>query len=207
MKLYIGLDQALANTGWVVGEVNNKEIALIDAGCLVTKAEEDLMDRLLKIDGLVSSLLETYRPERVYTESVFMPFNRKGIAAIRALLKVEAVVHLSLTKHKCAYSVMCSDPKVETSWRAVLNVNKGVKGKELPFVKDKGLTINEHTADAIGILLGGVVVENIVNLESALNFVNNIPSVVKIKKSKTGKKEDGLTRRVRDRGIRQEARV
>lgn len=208
MCVYIGLDQALANTGWVVGEINNGIVSLIDYGCLVTKPEEELVERLLRIDNFVKGLIEQYQPERVYTETVYMPFNRKGIAAVHALLKVEAVVHLRLTKQGCSYRVMGSDPKVKGSWRGVLEVEKGVKGKELEFVKDKELKVNEHTADAIGILLGGLVVEELVTIESATSFVNKVPSVVKIeKKSIKRVKKDGQSRRARDRGVKAVERV
>lgn len=164
---FIGLDQALANTGWCVMELNKrrkkKKVSLIKHGLLKTSPREARVDRIIKIVELTNNLCQEYKPEKVFIEEVFCQSNRGHFW--KHLVAVESCLELELTKNKQAFSSISAKLKAENSWRRVLNISKRDKSLSKSTINAKKLS--EHEADAICICLGGILIENYVILDEA----------------------------------------
>jgi Holliday junction resolvasome RuvABC endonuclease subunit len=161
MRYYIGFDQALANTGWAVGVVNDirlketkPQVTVVESGVFTTVPSDLNVERLAQIYTFVSKLLEEYNPEFIFTEAVFQQRTKNN----DDLLKVEAVLHLAAYQHGCRFCIIPSSGSTNGSWRTILGIGKG-KQTAQAFIKevwDRQLKTS-HEAEAICLFLTGLI--------------------------------------------------
>lgn len=93
VKTYIGIDPGYAITGYGIISKKGSKLSVIDYGTIETKAHVDFPLRLLSINDRMRFLLETYKPEYMSVEELFMGQNRTtviGTAQARGVVLVEA---------------------------------------------------------------------------------------------------------------------
>lgn len=74
MHIILGIDPGSRTTGYGVIAVENRRLTYLDSGCIKTP-EGPLSGRLLEIFNGVCHLMETYAPQEVAIEQVFMHEN------------------------------------------------------------------------------------------------------------------------------------
>lgn len=166
-RAFLGLDQSLSNTGWAVAQISGDAVCIEAYGTLRTKSTSELYARLGAIKAFTKSLIDSYQPEMVFTERVFI--NPAINTSCINLIRVETVLHQLLVELGFPYIVMPSIARQSDSWRYPFALSSEKKdsanlfGKKLP-------ALTEHSADAVGIVLGGLLQHDYISLEAALNF-------------------------------------
>jgi Holliday junction resolvasome RuvABC endonuclease subunit len=172
---YLSFDQALSNTGWVVGYLNGGELQIIDHGVHKTypkdpKGEEvPEQDRILSIEGKVKELVNEFKPLKCYTEAVFL--RKKTPNQGKVLVKIESTIHNLVSNFVIPYTVINSSSKFSNSWRHQLNIPKKNGGKSKTAKKLNVENLTEHSADALAILLTGLLNDGLLSRESVDNFL------------------------------------
>lgn len=75
MKIILGLDPAIGNTGWGIIKSEGNKIHFIASGKIVTKSSDELPKRLSLIYHELQKILEIYRPHSASLEEVFVNKN------------------------------------------------------------------------------------------------------------------------------------
>jgi len=91
--IVLGIDPGLANTGYGLIRYENKEITLIDYGCILTGKENNFTSRLKKINDEIKALIKKYNPQEVAIEEIFFNKNTKTALTIS---KVHGAIALSI---------------------------------------------------------------------------------------------------------------
>lgn len=169
--IVIGLDQALANTGWSVVQYKNEKLTLLEHGTYKTSSKEKKLEkRLLDIRQFIESLTLKYLPDKVFTEYVYLCKANPGSG--RLLLKVESIIHLYLHENDIDFDIVSSSSRNKGGWRKELgikkNKNKNEESKE--FFKNIG-TFNEHSADSLAIILTGLLNKDIITINDINRFL------------------------------------
>jgi crossover junction endodeoxyribonuclease RuvC len=73
--IILGLDPGLGTTGWGVIRKEGNRLSHIDNGEIDTDAKLPLANRLLIIDAKLSAVIETFQPQAVAVEEVFVNKN------------------------------------------------------------------------------------------------------------------------------------
>jgi crossover junction endodeoxyribonuclease RuvC len=73
--IILGLDPGLGTTGWGVIRKEGNRLSHIDNGEIATDAKLPLANRLLLLDAKLSAVIETFRPDTVAVEEVFVNKN------------------------------------------------------------------------------------------------------------------------------------
>jgi Holliday junction resolvasome RuvABC endonuclease subunit len=148
---FIGLDQALNNTGIAV--TDGKKIVTTQ---LALSSKQDSLERIYKIEQTLDVILRQFKPQQVFMEGIYIPASR--LKACSALIRVETCVQLLLLRKKFPFLSLPSSPRLATSWPKALNI-AGPKEHCLelinPVLLDK--TTSDHETDAVGILWAGLV--------------------------------------------------
>jgi len=76
--IILGIDPGLANTGWGVVEVVGSRHRCLAYGCITTRADEQLAQRLSAIHDHVAEVIERHAPDECAIESVFFGTNAKS---------------------------------------------------------------------------------------------------------------------------------
>ena len=76
--IILGIDPGLANTGWGVVELVGSRNRCIAYGCITTRADEQLSQRLSAIHEGIASVIERHAPAECAVESVFFGTNAKS---------------------------------------------------------------------------------------------------------------------------------
>ena len=79
--IILGIDPGLANTGWGVVEQSGPRNRCVAYGCITTRADEQLAQRLSAIHDGIVSVIERYAPGECAVESVFFGSNAKSAFA------------------------------------------------------------------------------------------------------------------------------
>lgn len=156
-KVYIGLDQALDNTGIALYELQIRGRTAVRGklqyGTFKTNKELSLVERLLEIYDLTWALLEGLKPEYLFTELVYLGRNKSSIDLVR----VETVIHLVAKQFEVPAEIMSANPRMATSWPRLFGSGKS-KGITQEVIKQAtGYYVNEHEGDAIGIGYAGLL--------------------------------------------------
>lgn len=77
MKI-LGIDPGLRRTGWAVIEKSGQNIAQIAAGTIQTESKTPLAQRLLKIFDSLEMVIQSYAPDDVAVEEVFVNKDAAG---------------------------------------------------------------------------------------------------------------------------------
>jgi crossover junction endodeoxyribonuclease RuvC len=80
--IVLGIDPGTAAMGWGVVESKSGRLRMVDAGCLTTKPDLALPQRLLAIHGLLDELLATHQPDIVAVERLFFSRNVQTAFAV-----------------------------------------------------------------------------------------------------------------------------
>jgi crossover junction endodeoxyribonuclease RuvC len=94
--IVLGIDPGTARTGYGLVERTGSSLRSLDYGCIETTSEWTLPQRLLAIHGVVTHLIETYRPELVAVERLF--FN-KNVQTAFAVGQARGAVLLTAAQH------------------------------------------------------------------------------------------------------------
>lgn len=90
---YIGIDPGYAITGYGIITKTGSRLKCIDYGAITTKAGVDFPERLLTINQQIRGILETYKPDYMSVEELFLMHNKTtaiGTAQARGVVLVEA---------------------------------------------------------------------------------------------------------------------
>lgn len=102
MVTVVGIDPGLANTGFGVVARRGDALVALDGGVIVTRPQEDLAARLLRIHRTVGELLDHYAPDAIAMESLY--FGRNTTSAL-AVGQARGVVLLAAAER----GVACTD--------------------------------------------------------------------------------------------------
>jgi crossover junction endodeoxyribonuclease RuvC len=94
--IILGIDPGTAALGYGIVESAAGRVRRIDHGCLETRPDRSLPDRLAAIHGLVDELIELHRPDRLAVERLF--FSRNAQTAF-AVGQARGVVLLAAAQH------------------------------------------------------------------------------------------------------------
>jgi crossover junction endodeoxyribonuclease RuvC len=78
LVIILGLDPGLGTTGWGVIRKEGNRLSHIDNGEIDTDAKLPLANRLLIIDAKLSAVIETFKPDAVAVEEVFVNKNAQS---------------------------------------------------------------------------------------------------------------------------------
>lgn len=150
-KWYIGLDQALSNTGIAI--FNGEDIYTT---VLKTSSKKAIEERLSIIDKYIDNLLKSLSPKIVLLEESYPGSHRN--AAMR-LAQVYSTVTNACIRNDIIYKVYRSS-KGKGSWPERLGIGgtkeycrewlRGIKGEEIN-------NLEEHEIDAVGILWANII--------------------------------------------------
>lgn len=74
-RVILGIDPGLANTGWGVVRQSGSRLHCLAYGCVSTKPEQPLAERLLKIHDQISAVVERFRPAFAGVETIWFGQN------------------------------------------------------------------------------------------------------------------------------------
>lgn len=92
-KVILGIDPGFGIMGWGVIRLKGEEVSLIDYGAIETDKNEEIGQRLCKINEDLEQLLNEYKPDDIAIEELFFAANvttglkvaaARGIALMRA---------------------------------------------------------------------------------------------------------------------------
>jgi crossover junction endodeoxyribonuclease RuvC len=91
--IVLGIDPGTAAMGWGVVESRSGRLRMIDAGCLTTKPDAALPQRLLAIHGMLDEIIATHKPDIVAVERLFFSKNAQtafGVGQARGVVLLAA---------------------------------------------------------------------------------------------------------------------
>src|SRR5215203_3262757 len=80
--IVLGIDPGTAALGYGIVESKGGRIRAVDAGCLITKPDAALPQRLLAIHGLLDELIALHQPDLVAVERLFFSRNVQTAFAV-----------------------------------------------------------------------------------------------------------------------------
>lgn len=170
---YIAFDQALSNTGWAVGYLDSyRNLKIVNFGVykLEKRKKEKVyseQERLILIEDKVKELIWSYKPNICFTESVFLEKSNPNRGKV--LVKVETTIHNVLANNAIEYEIVNSSSKTKNSWRYQLDIPRKNKGKSESVRRLKVPNLKEHSADAVAIMLTGLINLGLVDKQHILN--------------------------------------
>lgn len=163
MKI-IGIDIGFRNTGWVIAEVDNKVINILDCGCLHTEKNKDKKVKVSEDDAatnqyIFSSLLEIISTHQVEHIAIELPTSgAKSASAMKSMCMAAAVVACVCIASKLPYTFISPN---QVKRIVAGEIRKVEKDEVMGWVKNKyGSVYNfpktkkdyEHIADAVVVL-------------------------------------------------------
>jgi len=91
--IVLGIDPGTAALGWGIVEAKGGGLRAVDSGCLITKPDAALPQRLLAIHGLLDDLLGLHRPDILAVERLFFSRNVQtalGVGQARGVVLLAA---------------------------------------------------------------------------------------------------------------------
>lgn len=79
--IILGIDPGLANTGWGVVDQRGSRSACVAYGCVTTRPETPVAERLAQVHDAIAQVVTRYHPEECAVESVFFGTNAKSAFA------------------------------------------------------------------------------------------------------------------------------
>lgn len=80
--IVLGIDPGTAALGYGIIERRGARLRMVDSGCLVTKPDASLPNRLLAIHGLLDELIALHKPDLVAVERLFFSKNAQTAFAV-----------------------------------------------------------------------------------------------------------------------------
>lgn len=97
MTIILGIDPGSRITGYGLIVQKSNHIEYLDSGCIKTTTESALSGRLLQIFTGICALLETYRPDEVAIEQVFV---NKNVQSALKLGHARGVAMVACASHR-----------------------------------------------------------------------------------------------------------
>jgi len=79
--IILGIDPGLANTGWGIIDRDGPRCRAVAYGCISSKADEPLAQRLARIHDEIRAVIVRYQPVECAVESIFFGTNAKSAFA------------------------------------------------------------------------------------------------------------------------------
>lgn len=77
IKIILGLDPGIADTGYGVIAVNGSNLKCLEFGSIKTSSKDDFLSRLEKLDKCLQEVIDKYKPSLVSVEKLFFNTNAK----------------------------------------------------------------------------------------------------------------------------------
>lgn len=74
-RIIMGIDPGLAHTGWGIISKEGSSLQCVAYGCVITRSEDPLPLRLLKIHDQIGAVISKYRPKHLGIETVWFGQN------------------------------------------------------------------------------------------------------------------------------------
>jgi crossover junction endodeoxyribonuclease RuvC len=132
--IILGIDPGLANTGWGVVEQRGSASVCLAYGCVTTRAETPVAERLSQVHDSIAEVVARYRPDECAVESVFFGTNAKSAFAtgqargVALLATVEARIEIAeyspvQVKHAVVGSGSADKRQVQYMVRTILGLD------------------------------------------------------------------------------------
>lgn len=95
--LIIGIDPGTARLGFGLVENGGKELKFVHAGCLETKMETPMPERLFFLQEAISDILAEYKPDVMAVEQLFFGVNARTAIAVG---QARGVILATAARHK-----------------------------------------------------------------------------------------------------------
>lgn len=146
IRRVIGVDPGLANTGFGVVDFYNGKYRMVSYGCITTKKEQSLSERLLTIYNRIQAVIDEFKPTESCMEELFFV---KNITSGISVAEAKGVVTLCLAQN----AVPLTEYKPNQIKQAVTGTTKADKDLVERYVQ---LLLNlkekpnpDHAADAL----------------------------------------------------------
>lgn len=173
----LGLDQALRNTGWVVGklDVETKTLTIKISGVWCTKSGAHLYESIQNQLREVKNILSILDVRHIYAERVFI--GRKNLwVGIDGYCLLSHINMHCYQMGRALPTLVDSSRQMPRSWRRTIGAKEAGKKVCCTIVEpllDKKL--NEHEADAIAILMTGLYHDGIIERIQAKRTYEFLP--------------------------------
>lgn len=145
----LGIDPGLASTGWAVLE-KGKNLQLLDTGCIRTKKEKTLSQRLGNLFQEIKKLAKKTKPKAVAIEEVFFAKN------VKTAIKVAQAMG--------AIKAACCELEIPVFEYTPLNIKTAIAGygradkRQVKYMVKKILNLKtkitpSHAVDAVAVCL------------------------------------------------------
>lgn len=160
LDYYVGLDQALLNTGIAMCQPHNKELVV---RTLVTDSQCSSYERLFEIEREIDWVTSIQSPNHVWLERAFTNFQSARRKTALALMAVDTTICNLLYRKNIPFTHLDSQPRVKKGWPRTLEI-AGAKDPMQQYLRLMGYKtkFNSHEADAIGIVWAGLIQNGII---------------------------------------------
>jgi len=146
IRRVLGIDPGLANTGFGVVDFYNGKYRMVSYGCITTKSDEPLGQRLLKISSNLQKVIDEFKPDEAGMEELFFA---KNVTSAISVAEAKGVCTLVLAQN----CIPLSEYKPNQIKQAVTGMIKAEKDLVQRYVKILlGLESEpkpDHAADAL----------------------------------------------------------
>ncbi len=146
IRRVLGIDPGLANTGFGIVDFINGRYRMVSYGCITTKADEPLGQRLLKIASSLQKVIDEFKPTEASMEELFFV---KNVSSGISVAEAKGVCTLIMAQN----AITLSEYKPNQIKQAVSGTTKADKKIVEKYVKILlGLETDpkpDHAADAL----------------------------------------------------------
>jgi len=95
--IILATDSGLEKTGYSLFEKTENDFHLIDFGCILTKKDVSLEERLLTIFAQLEKIIKKYQPKLMVIEKIFFNINQKTVISVA---QTQGALLVLAAKHK-----------------------------------------------------------------------------------------------------------
>ncbi len=150
----LGIDPGYDRLGIAVVEKNSSKEVLVYSSCFTTSSKEDFEKRLLGVGNEIVRVLETYKPDVLSIESIFITKNQKTATKIS---EVRGVIIYEATKRNIPMYEY-SPPEIKLAITGDGRSDKNQIMKMIPLLIEikKGIETLDDEYDAIAVALTAI---------------------------------------------------
>ena len=100
--IILGIDPGIGRCGWGIITVNNSQLTVNNSGCIETRPNSKVEERLLIISTKIESITKKYKPDVLAIEELFFGANSKTALTVG---QARGVVLLAAAKNKIPVTV------------------------------------------------------------------------------------------------------
>ncbi len=149
MKMILGIDPGLVNTGWGLIAKENNSFRFIAAGTIITDAKEEMHLRLRDINKQLTQVLDNHTVDEAAIEETFV--NKNNLTSLK-LGQARGAILLTLS----LADIPIAEYSATNIKKAVVGVGRAEKQQMAMMVKTlmpKAVMKTEHEADALAIAI------------------------------------------------------